>query len=250
MLLKRVTRGAGNMNIRKNFSLSLALAVAAVFAFPAAGSAGAVSSGVYPGRNLEKIEVVTYANAKADTSAAKTSGGGYKLSGYKLGANEDCYLNFSGLQNSNGASNAFDSAVGAWESAASKDLIKTIKQDNNAHYGSLDGKNSVEFGRYAGSNGVIAVTAYWVDRSTRTIVEFDMQYNTYYNWGDASTGGSGVMDIQNIATHEFGHAFGLSDIYSGAYSKVTMYGYSNYGETEKRTLEAQDIAGIRKIYGQ
>ena len=57
------------------------------------------------------------------------------------------------------------------------------------------------------------------------------------------------MDLQNIATHELGHSAGLNDIYSSTCSEVTMYGYSSYGETKKRTLEQPDITGLQKIYG-
>jgi len=57
------------------------------------------------------------------------------------------------------------------------------------------------------------------------------------------------MDLQNIATHELGHGVGLGDLYITACSEETMYGYSNYGETKKRTLNAGDIMGIQKLYG-
>jgi hypothetical protein len=57
-----------------------------------------------------------------------------------------------------------------------------------------------------------------------------------------------VMDLQNIATHELGHAVGLDDIYTSTCSEVTMYGYSTYMETKKRTLEQPDIKGISGIY--
>lgn len=57
------------------------------------------------------------------------------------------------------------------------------------------------------------------------------------------------MDLQNIATHEMGHAIGLADIYTSECSEVTMYGSSSMGETKKRTLAAADISGIRALYG-
>lgn len=235
------------MKFRKKFGLSLSIALAAVIAFPAAGSALTVSQGAYPGRNLEKIVVVDYANAKEAAASGKSSGG-YKLTGYRLDlAKNSCYLNSSSPA---GALSAIKEATIEWDSATSAELFGNVNTSSTAKYGVLDKQNSIEFGMYSGSSGVIAVTAYWVDRTTKTIVEFDMLYNTYYAWGDATKDGSKVMDIQNIATHEFGHAFGLADIYSGAYSKVTMYGYSNYGETSKRDLEPQDIAGIQKIYGK
>ena len=43
---------------------------------------------------------------------------------------------------------------------------------------------------------------------------------------------------------------GLADVYDYTCSAVTMYGYSDYGETDKRTLETTDIAGLQVLYGK
>lgn len=115
-----------------------------------------------------------------------------------------------------------------------------------------DGYNELLFEDYPDS-GVIAVTVVWGyfsgPPSIRNIFEFDILFNTYYTWGDAS-GDSSVMDLQNIATHEIGHGLGLADIYESGCSDVTMYGYSDYGEIQKRDLEQPDIAGLQKLYGE
>ena len=58
-----------------------------------------------------------------------------------------------------------------------------------------------------------------------------------------------MVDLQNIATHEIGYGVGLDDVYETACSEVTMYGYSENGETKKRTLDEPDIEGIQKLYG-
>jgi hypothetical protein len=60
-----------------------------------------------------------------------------------------------------------------------------------------DGKNSVGWGLL--EPGVIAVTTIWYNPATKRIVEFDIIFNTYYPWGDA-TKTPNVMDLQNIAT--------------------------------------------------
>ncbi|MFH1462165.1 MAG: matrixin family metalloprotease [bacterium] len=70
----------------------------------------------------------------------------------------------------------------------------------------------------------------------------------FITWGDAAIN-STVMDLQNIAVHKIGHGAGLADLYDTVCTEETMYGYSNYGETKKRDLNAGDITGIQELYG-
>lgn len=136
-----------------------------------------------------------------------------------------------------------------WDSVTSKELaFNTYEIDYTASYGVQDYKNSITFGNYP-TEGVIAVTTVWYNIITNEIVEFDMMFDTDWIWGDATLDPT-VMDLQNIATHEFGHAFGLGDVYSSSCTEVTMYGYSDYGETKKRTLELPDITGLQALYGK
>lgn len=53
-------------------------------------------------------------------------------------------------------------------------------------------------------------------------------------------------DIQGVATHELGHALGLN--HSGI-SGVTMFPSGSGTNAEKRTIEADDIAGCQALYG-
>jgi hypothetical protein len=55
------------------------------------------------------------------------------------------------------------------------------------------------------------------------------------------------MDVQNIATHEFGHN-GLDDLMPPKDWKLTMYAYSYKGEIDKRTLGYGDKLGWRELY--
>lgn len=80
----------------------------------------------------------------------------------------------------------------------------------------------------------------------RELVEWDQVYDDVdFAW--SSTGASGAMDFENIATHEFGHALGLGHP-DNACTEETMYAYADYGETKKRDLNAGDIAGVAKLY--
>ena len=143
--------------------------------------------------------------------------------------------------------NAISTSAETWDAATGKELMNdAYTVDYTAAYGVQDYKNAITFGDYP-TAGVIAVTSVWYNPTTKAIVEFDIMFNTDWTWGDAIVDTS-TMDLQNIATHEFGHGVGLADVYDSACSAVTMYGYSDYGEIIKRTLENPDITGLLKLY--
>ena len=100
------------------------------------------------------------------------------------------------------------------------------------------------------SSGIIAMNSFWFSRGTKEIVESDVVFSSNFDWsldcGDEDC--VAKMDLQNIATHEFGHN-GLGDLYSPPTTALTMYGRSGFGDTEKRDLGTGDINGIQALYG-
>ncbi len=120
----------------------------------------------------------------------------------------------------------------------------------NADTESPDGKNEIYFGKISDSRA-IAITIIWGifggPLNQRELIEWDQVYNQAdFDW--STTEEVGKMDFDNIATHEDGHSAGLDDLYEKSCSEQTMYGYTDYGEIKKRTLETGDIAGISKLY--
>lgn len=200
--------------------------------------------------DLERVDFVHYAKPATMTAAPRTkSEPCYKLLGVKWKNAPVSYMinpaNPYNLSETSVAS-AISTSAETWDAATSIELFNNVYgMDYAAQYGVRDSKNSVVFGDYP-DNNVIAVTSIWYTRLGKQIVEFDMLFNTRFVWGGAT---GSVMDLQNIATHEFGHAAGLGDIYSSTCLAVTMYGYSGYGETRKRTLELPDVTGLQKMYG-
>ena len=133
-----------------------------------------------------------------------------------------------------------------WDDETATELFfEGVKGEVTA--GFRDYTNALSYGDYPYA-GVIAVTFIWYYGSTGEIVEVDTMFDTDYLW--SVTGESGKMDLQNIATHEFGHWLVLDDLYNRPARTQTMYGYSTYGEIIKRTLESGDIAGLEAIYGE
>ncbi|MBU4228390.1 matrixin family metalloprotease [bacterium] len=143
-----------------------------------------------------------------------------------------------------------------WDDNTSAELsndIYTTSTGPETAYGLQNYENAISFGNYPTTN-VIAVTTVWYNPATKAIVEFDVMFDTDWVWGDADPNNDfvvdnfDVMDLQNISIHELGHGFGLDDVYDSNCSAVTMYGVSNYGEIQKRTLETPDITGIQTLY--
>ncbi len=193
---------------------------------------------------LIKVTHIHYAKSEDKGRAVKTETC-YKQTGWQIAAPFTYTVNPINV----GLNTAVADAGSKWDSNTNTTLFTPLDYLNNQYKpGVLDGANYVSFGNYRTSN-VIAVTYTWYNRTSKRVVESDILFDTDFNWGDAKTDPS-LMDLQNIAIHEIGHTLGLSDLYTISCANVTMYGYSREGDTEKRTLEPADIAGLQSIYGQ
>jgi len=89
-----------------------------------------------------------------------------------------------------------------------------------------------------GSGSTLALTTTWYYPDTGQIIECDMEFNDYHTWSTSSQ-----YDVQTVALHEFGHYLHLD--HSSDTNAVMYYLYQGI----RRTLHADDIAGIRFIYG-
>jgi hypothetical protein len=142
---------------------------------------------------------------------------------------------------------AVQAAAATWNAAGAQFSFSYAGATAVTDVSSYDGVNEILW-RNFGSGGTIAVTYTWYNPSDNNIVECDMEFNDYYTFSTAATPPSGQCDVQTVALHEFGHFLMLDDLYSSTDSDKVMYGYYSPG-TAKRTLHADDIAGIRYIYG-
>lgn len=108
---------------------------------------------------------------------------------------------------------------------------------------------------YEPAGSALAITAVTFD-ATGVILRADIVVNGGAGRGfavlpedavEASVSGVPVpYDLQNVLTHEVGHFFGLA--HDDADREVTMFATSGLGETKKRTLAADDEAGLEALY--
>ncbi len=153
--------------------------------------------------------------------------------------------NQNGTADCTGEWAAFQKAGRTWNQVSCADF-KFVKGGMN--YGSVpirDYKNQIAWQWEGGS--YIAATYIWY--SGGTILEADILMDDYWLWSASDYCPPNRMDVQNIGTHELGHAGPcLEDNYSYECSEATMYGYADYGETKKRTLSSYDINAFCNVY--
>jgi hypothetical protein len=156
----------------------------------------------------------------------------YSYSGYRwLGTSTSYYWDSSTPSDWHSSVN---NAANTWNNAGSQFRFSESGSSSNKIFkGSL------------GSSGPIAQSSATVLLSI--LIYDSITFNSDYTW--STSGQSGSYDVQNIATHEFGHWLDLNDISCGYDSEKTMYYVASTGETKKRTLESDDIDGIKYIYG-
>lgn len=169
--------------------------------------------------------------------------GQYALNSYKWGSGSVSWgYNAAGKPSIGGDAAAMSGGASAWNGAGGALFSFGYSGTSSANTGAceggpLDGKNTV--GWKAQSGSVLAVTCAW--SSGGNAVEFDMQFDPDWGW---TTSGTTNVDLQSVATHEFGHAAGLG------HSQVTsavMYASYTVG-TIKRSPTQDDVDGLVTIY--
>jgi uncharacterized protein (TIGR03382 family) len=156
--------------------------------------------------------------------------------------------------------------------------INVSQQSGAAPPARLDYKNSLVFRTddWTGDPMALAITSVFVDTSTGKIKDADIEVNANnFSWADLVADPSladSSQDLQNALTHEMGHMIGLDhtcyvpgsvttppldnsgqpipdcDDASEAVRDTTMSAVAIRGDTGKRTLAPDDIAGVCDIY--
>ena len=169
----------------------------------------------------------------------------YTLTGWEVQGPKTAHLTTStvpsGLSN---VPSALQASFNAWSAGPNI----TVATNGTVTKATANHSYDLMWGRAGGST--IAVTYTW--RWSNGEIESDTVFNSRLPWFTASSEGDGCnesvasYDVRNIATHEFGHTYGLG--HPGNDRFETMYAYGFTGETLKWSPENGDNAGMAVIY--
>lgn len=146
-------------------------------------------------------------------------------------------------------------AFQSWEDVADSDArfssLEAVNMDDSDIYvdeglPGRDRKNLIAWVESGWPDGpaLIALTfTYYVETSGK-ILEDDIAMNgTDYTW--TAVDGVVMTDVESIAAHEIGHAFGLGHSLE---AEATMFATASQGETKKRSLDLDDMAAVQHSY--
>jgi MYXO-CTERM domain-containing protein len=180
------------------------------------------------------------------------------------------------------AANASAAAWGADANACSYLRIVVTAPEGATPPSRLDYTNALVFrpDSWGYASEALAITSVFVNKQSGAILDGDIEVNVkFFSWADIDLDpmGKGKQDLQNALTHEMGHLIGLDhtcyvlqvdemgNVISrpndnlgnpvpdcvgapAAVQATTMFASATPGDTEKRTLEPDDIAGVCAIY--
>jgi hypothetical protein len=155
------------------------------------------------------------------------------------------------------ANEAIIDAFSTWDSSGLGLPRASFTISSTAGAAKQDGVSRIVYApiTISGREEALAITIAYADPSNGQIKEADIIFNSKYTF-EVFPGGSGAApgkcdghyDVQNVATHEAGHVYGLGEDTTD--QTTTMYITSESCETHKRALTTTDQSVMTSLYAQ
>ena len=169
---------------------------------------------------------------------------GYATYGKWSSSRVTYYVNPANLDlDPNVAEEAVQAGANAWAYQSSANFGFSYGGRVSDSATTIDHRNVVLF-RNASNGGALATTYWWTSKGA--IVDADIIFwDGAYHFFAGTAGCSGGAYIEDVATHEFGHALGL---HHSTVGDATMYPSISLCAQDMRSLAADDIAGVQALY--
>ena len=96
--------------------------------------------------------------------------------------------------------------------------------------------------------GLLARTDLCINIGNHEIGGFVTTFDSLDGWAHGADGDLSTYDVENVATHEWGHIAGLDVVSAPEDACLTMYFQTTPEETEQRTLGWGDKRGLDALY--
>jgi hypothetical protein len=193
---------------------------------------------------MRPITRLAFCVVLAATTLFSVSTRGYVLNGKWKTSQIGYYINPSNLDMPEPeAIAAVQSGAAAWTAQSNAAFSFYYLGTTGGTTVSSNGRNEVFFRN--STNGAAAATTYTY-YSNGNIIDADMVvWDGGYQFFPGDAGCSGGVYLQDIATHEFGHAAGIAH---SAVSDATMYPVIGWCSQSMRTLAIDDLQAIEALY--
>ncbi|MEO6213505.1 MAG: matrixin family metalloprotease [Vicinamibacterales bacterium] len=174
------------------------------------------------------------------------SAGAYVLNGPAWGVQQvPYYINpVNADMSEDAAIAAIQTGAMNWTSQSNANILPYYMGRTTGSSISRNNKNEVFF-RDTAAGSLAAETYWWYDGSYKLVEADILIYDGGFTFFGGDSGCSGGLYLQDITTHEFGHALGLG--HSGV-ATATMYPVISWCGLDMRTLDNDDQAGIEQLY--
>ncbi len=165
--------------------------------------------------------------------------------GIRWFAGGDVEYRVIGTESVGGGTAAVESAIATWDGFIT---TRTLSRNDGTTQTNLctGAANTIQWASIDGSGGVLATASVCRNVATKEIVGFVVTMDSAESW--ATDGSSSNFDVENVASHEFGHVAGLGHDNPPKSGCLTMYKFAGLGEIQKRTLGLGDKLGMDILY--